>query len=435
MLLLLITLAQNTEATKMRALLPSLIFCLVAFSIASGHDLAAKVLSSPVHFGGQRGYYTNISIGTPPQPFRVALDIVTASLWVADSSCVEPPAPTFDPSNCPPFCKDVVYCKLCPAPCGCTNVAFDGPSLIATNDHWGYCEEATKFRSAASSTYKKDGRYFEDDSNVEADAGGDGDQAAKGFVGIDSVTLGAAGSQVTVPSNGFGQANTSTLGYFDPFDGVFGLGPAKGALSGTQSVLANAFAKGVLPEPLITIALWNYLTSNKTPVDNAGAITFGGLDPVNCGAVKKYHSIVGQTGYNLKLDGMRLGSAKSTLPVGATAKFVSGSYNLLAGSKAVIDPIAKATGAVFDEGAYFIHCNATFPSLFLTLGGADYEFPANTLIERFENDESCLLSFDVMREHDDPNAIYIGDPVHNAFCLVLDPVNARIGLATAKPRK
>lgn len=103
-----------------------------------------------------------------------------------------------------------------------------------------------------------------------------------------------------------------------------GLGPAKGALSGTQSIVANAFAKRVLPQPLITIAAWNYLTSDKTPVDNAGAITFGGLDTTNCGDVKKYHSIVGQTGYNLKLDGMRLGSAKPTLSKGATAKFVSG---------------------------------------------------------------------------------------------------------------
>lgn len=51
----------------------------------------------------------------------------------------------------------------------------------------GYCEDATKFRSGASSTYKKDGRYFEDDSNVEACC--DGDKAAKGFVGIDSVSV------------------------------------------------------------------------------------------------------------------------------------------------------------------------------------------------------------------------------------------------------
>lgn len=47
----------------MRALLHSLIFFVASSSFASGHAQTAKVVSSPVHFG-QRGYYTNISIGT-----------------------------------------------------------------------------------------------------------------------------------------------------------------------------------------------------------------------------------------------------------------------------------------------------------------------------------------------------------------------------------
>lgn len=102
------------------------------------------------------------------------------------------------------------------------------------------------------------------------------------------------------------------------------LGPAKGALPGTQSVVGNAFAKGILDQPLNTAALWNYLVSDMTPVEDACAITFGGLDEKNCGRVAKYHPIVGKTGYNLKLDGMRLGKAKSTLPESATAKFVRG---------------------------------------------------------------------------------------------------------------
>lgn len=111
------------------------------------------------------------------------------------------------------------------------------------------------------------------------------------------------------------------------------------------------------------------------------------------------------------------------------------SLELLAGSKAVIDPIAQATGASLDGGSYAVDCNATFPSLFLTIDGTDYEFPSKTVITKFDYDGTCYLPFNVDEQQEDPNAIYIGEPVHNAFCLVLDPVNSRIGLAPAKPRK
>ncbi|KAH7693531.1 pepsin F-like protein, partial [Aphelenchoides avenae] len=109
--------------------------------------------------------------------------------------------------------------------------------------------------------------------------------------------------------------------------------------------------------------------------------------------------------------------------------------SLLSGGYGLIDPIARATGATFTSGSYLIDCNATFPSLFLTLDGTDYEFPAKTVIMKSEYDGGCYLPFDVVDKQEDRTAIYIGEPIHNAFCLVLDPVHDRIGFAPAKPRK
>lgn len=50
-------------------------------------------------------------------------------------------------------------------------------------------------------------------------------------------------------------------------------------------------------------------------------------------------------------------------------------------------------------------------------------------------DGGSYLPFNAVEKQDDPNAIYIAEPVHDASSLVLSPVKNRIGYSPAKLRK
>jgi len=159
-------------------------------------------------------YFSEITIGTPPQTFKVVLDTGSSNLWVPSQEC----------------------------------------GSIA-------CYLHTKYDSSASSSYKKNGTTFE----IHYGSG-----SLTGFVSQDTMTIG----DLTVKNQDFAEATEEPgLAFaFGRFDGILGLGFDTISVNRMVPPFYNMVEQGLLDEPVFAF----YLGDTKDG-DNSEAI-FGGID-------------------------------------------------------------------------------------------------------------------------------------------------------------
>jgi saccharopepsin len=161
------------------------------------------------------GDYSEITIGTPPQSFKVVLDTGSSNLWVPSSSC------------------NSIACYL-----------------------------HSKYDSSSSSTYKKNGS----DCAIQYGSG-----SLEGFVSRDVVTIG----DLKIKNQDFAEA-TSEPGLafaFGKFDGILGLGFDTISVNKIVPPFYNMLQQKSLDEPVFAF----YLGDSNKDGDNSEA-TFGGID-------------------------------------------------------------------------------------------------------------------------------------------------------------
>ncbi|KAI0007910.1 Asp-domain-containing protein [Xylariaceae sp. FL0662B] len=159
-------------------------------------------------------YFSEISIGTPPQDFKVILDTGSSNLWVPSSSC----------------------------------------GSIA-------CYLHSKYDSSASSTYKKNGTEFE----IRYGSG-----SLSGFVSQDVLTIG----DIAVKNQDFAEA-TSEPGLafaFGRFDGILGLGFDRLSVNG----IVPPFYQ-MVNQKAIDDAVFSFYLSGENGGDDS-EVVFGGVD-------------------------------------------------------------------------------------------------------------------------------------------------------------
>jgi hypothetical protein len=270
-----------------------------------------------------------------------------------------------------------------------------------------------------SSTYQQNGQSWE----IEYGSG-----SASGFLGVDTVSFGAAGTQqLVVPKTTFGQA-TDIADVFaqDPaIDGILGLAFTSLAVDNVVPPFINAVNQKLVDQPIFTVYLEERGDIDNTP---GGVFTYGGLDTKNCGPIIAYQPLSSATYFQFSIQSIGVGSFSSN--AGWDVISDTGT-SFIGGPQDVISSIGQAVGAQYDdqEGAYFIDCNANPGPVTITIGGKQYQLPKkNTVTDAGQG--QCFWDFFPFDFGGFGPSWILGDPFIRSYCNVYDVGQQRIGFTT-----
>ncbi|KAH7712615.1 aspartic protease 2B [Aphelenchoides avenae] len=395
---------------------------------ASRRDVASVKGSQPVKPASDDFFYTDISIGTPPQKFTVMVLTTIAYAWVPDSSCLCPSICGGDPNSMSCLLNFCDYFSEC-----CQVFVDNGPPYGAPDDDradvlrrsrgasawsgnvsradgnaYGACSpKRHRFDSSKSSTYKRDGLLLKTHFNFSYIDNWFG----YGFMGYDTVQLGGLSVQQAM----FGQASKIRLDSYQ--QGVLGFGPSATLPTDVESPVVSAFKKGLIDQPIAS--LWWDDSSHTYE------LSYGGVDAAKCEAVKAWHSITADTdgyesGWYLAAVSVTMGNTTVKAPI---TRFEPFSESILQTSEKTMYKLLNGVGI----DLWQFNCSISF-NLMLTIDTQEYVFPsADIVVPSFGDTSLCMLDID--KGDDDELVIGGVGGVATRFCQALDIGNNRFGFA------
>jgi len=210
-------------------------------------DLAGHIVPVDNFLNAQ--YFSEVSLGTPPQKFKVVLDTGSSNLWVPGKSCVS------------------IACFL-----------------------------HSKYDSDASSTYKANGTEFKI-------AYGSG--SLEGFVSNDLFTIG----DLNIKHQDFAEATKEPgLAFaFGKFDGIMGLAYDTISVNKIVPPFYNAISQGLLDEPVFAFWLGN------TDKGETGEAVFGGTNPDRYEGKIRYSPVRRKGYWEVEVEELQFGNEKLEL--------------------------------------------------------------------------------------------------------------------------
>ncbi|KAK4862090.1 hypothetical protein LT330_003228 [Penicillium expansum] len=329
---------------------------------ASGHDvLVDNFLNAQ--------YFSEITIGTPPQTFKVVLDTGSSNLWVPSSQC----------------------------------------SSIA-------CFLHSKYDSSSSSTYRKNGTEFE----IRYGSG-----SLSGFVSTDTLQIG----DLKVEGQDFAEAtNEPGLAFaFGRFDGILGLGYDTISVNKMVPPFYHMINQKLVDEPVFAFYLGD---TNKDGDDSVA--TFGGIDESHYTGELIKIPLRRKAYWEVELNSIALGNNVAELDNTGVILDTGTSLIALPSTMAeLLNKEIGATKGF--TGQYSVECDKrdSLPDLTFTLGG--HKFTIGPFDYILEVQGSCISSFMGMDfpEPVGPLAI-LGDAFLRRWYSVYDVGNNAVGLAKAK---
>jgi saccharopepsin len=265
------------------------------------------------------------------------------------------------------------------------------------------------YNSAASSTFVKNGTYYQ----VQYNGG-----LVTGFVSVDTIGFGG----LTVPNVKIMEASNTTgfPGYADsPYDGIFGLGLDVDGPYKLPNPVQQLAAEGKLDKPQFAF----YLGDKASP-----ELSIGGVNPARFTGEINYVPASSWPWW-IELDGVKVGNTVIS-PDRIDAMVDSGSSGFLVPPTQLV-AIAKAVGAVqTPEGDYTVDCEAPGPNVSFTLGGKQYAIEKAQYVYKGSDGECYLDMQDSGDEYWMIGSAFM-QKVYTVFDFGINNTDPRIGFAQA----
>jgi phytepsin len=253
----------------------------VKFGVNEFGDASLDILSLKNYLDAQ--YYGEISIGSPPQKFKVIFDTGSSNLWVPSSKC---------------------YFSLA-------------------------CFIHSKYRASKSSTYTKIGKSC---------AIHYGSGSISGHLSQDNVKVGdiVVKDQVFIETTKEGSL-TFAIG---KFDGIFGLGFQEISVENVVPVWYNMVEQNLVKEKVFSF----WINRDQTGKEG-GELVFGGVDPNHFKGEHSYVPVTKKGYWQFELGDFLVGNHSTGFCKEGCAAIVDSGTSLLAGPTTVITQINHAIGA------------------------------------------------------------------------------------------
>jgi len=332
------------------------------------HLADRAVPSVPMWNDGDELWVANISIGTPPQSFRVVMDTGSSNLWIPSAQCIQ--------------------------------LTGDG------------CIGKQQYSSTKSSTYKPD------TCQILFIPYGTGFML--GYLSNDTVGVGS----INVKNQEFGEAVWMAEFFLDvPIDGILGLGFPEISSDGVTPVFDNMISQKLLAKNQFSVYLSNIQG------DDSSVILFGGIDPQYYTGIFYYAKVLLPSYWLVGLGAVYVnGNKVHECLLDYCPTVIDTGTSIIIAPPYAIDSLINAIGTVNEDCS---NVNQ-LPVIEFDLGQKFPLGPEYYVIQSKNSDGTYSCSLGIESSWEITPFFILGDPFLRAYYTVYDRDTNQVGFATAK---